>query len=209
MRERTHIEPDVLTGLGTCGVATVHEAQGRTGLMHPGMRPIFRGARVAGRAVTVSIPPCDNWTIHLAIEKCSPGDIMVVAPETASHAGYFGELLACAFEARGIAALVIDAGVRDVRELTEMGYPVWSTAISAQGTIKKSIDSINVPITCAGAIVTPGDAIVADDDGVCVVPSASADQVLVLSRQREDKEEKLRARLKSGELSADVFGLRP
>lgn len=202
------MDPTVIDGLAECGVATVHEAQGRIGLMGANMRPVFRGSRIAGRAVTVSVPPCDNWNIHLAIEHCARGDIMVVAPESPSDAGYFGELLACAFVARGIRGLIIDAGVRDVAELAEMEYPVWSTAISAQGTIKKSTAPINAPLVCASTLVHPGDVIVADDDGVCVVSADIASDVLEKSRAREEREAEARARLRAGELSVDVFGLR-
>jgi len=208
VRKVTRAEPDIVQSLGDLGVATVHEAQARTGLMRPYMRPIYPTAKAAGTAITISCHPGDNLMIHAAIEFCAHGDILVVTTTSESPDGMFGELLAESARAHGVVGLVIDAGVRDVRDLTEMQFPVWSKAVSAQGTVKATAGSVNVPVICAGTTVRAGDVIVADADGVVVVKRESASEVARLAAERFVKEQKTRERLKSGELGIDFYGLR-
>ncbi len=201
-------DPKTAAELARFGVATVHEAQGRTGLMHQRLRPIYRGPAISGTAVTCTLPPGDNWMLHVAVEQCREGDVLVAAAISQSHSGYFGELIATSLSARGVRGLVLDAGCRDIDELEDMGFPVWSRSIHAHGTVKETLGDVNVPVSCGDEIVRPGDVIVADNDGVVVVPRLKAGDVLAAAEARLAKEKESRARYQAGELSLDINNFR-
>ena len=208
VRNIRRVDPELVEGYAGMGVATIHEAQGRKGLLASYMRPVYRPCHIAGPAVTCEMAPGDNWMLHVAIEQCRKGDVLVAAPTSPCEDGYFGELIATQLKAHGVAGLILEAGCRDVAEISKMGFPVWSRAIFAQGTVKETVGNVNLPLVCAGQLINPGDLIVADDDGVVVVRRRQAADVLNSSREREDKEAKSRTRYARGELSLDVNNMR-
>lgn len=208
VRRMSRPDPAMVSALGALGVATVHEAQGRRGLLSAHLRPIYQPAAIAGCAVTCEVAPGDNWMIHVAVEQCRPGDLLVVSPTSPCDDGYIGDLLATSLQARGVVGVVIDAGVRDVAALTAMRFPVWAKAVFAQGTVKETVGNVNLPIVCGGQTITPGDVVVADADGVCVVRGDELDAVAARGRQREAHEQEKRVRLAAGELGLDIYDMR-